>query len=301
MARHVLVTGGTGQVGRELAALEWPAGVELVLPGRAELDLGSRPSIQRYFATGDFAAVINCAAYTAVDRAESDVVAAYAANAFGPAWIAAETRRLDIPMVHVSTDYVFGGHAGRPREPQDAPAPTNVYGASKLAGEIAVLAANDRSTVIRTAWVFSPFGSNFLKTMLRLARDRDEIGVVNDQLGSPTSALDLAMALRTVTLAMINDHKAPTGVFHFVNDGEATWSDFAQEIMAVAAEAGLPTANIRPVSSAEFATVVERPADSRLSTASLKDAYKTRNPHWRDATRAVLYRIATEPNLEGLQ
>ena len=294
MARAVLITGAAGQVGQELALRRWPDDVVLLTPSRTELDISDRASVERYFAANEVAAVVNCAAYTAVDRAEDEIAEAYAANAFAPAWLASAARESDVPIIHVSTDYVFGGAAGRPRETGDEPAPTSVYGASKLAGEIAVRAATNRAVILRTAWVVSQFRSNFLKTMLNLAARMDEIGVVADQVGSPTAAGDIADALQTIVLRMMDDAAAPTGTYHFVNDGEASWADFASAIMEEAAVAGLPAARIRGVTSAEYPTRVTRPADSRLSTTSLRRDYGIAPRHWRDAARDVIGQVAAQ-------
>ncbi|MFC6388508.1 SDR family oxidoreductase, partial [Methylorubrum zatmanii] len=188
----ILILGGAGQVGTELQAYPWPEGVWVHAPDRASLDITDEAAVAAALDERSYAAVINPAAYTAVDKAESDVAAAWRLNALAPAILAAETRKRNIPLVHVSTDYVFDGSGEGFYAPDAAVNPTSVYGASKAAGEMAVRATNPRHAILRTAWVVSPHRGNFVKTMLRLAADRDRLTVVDDQHGCPTSAADLA-------------------------------------------------------------------------------------------------------------
>lgn len=287
MSRPVLITGGTGQVGLELARLDWPADVEPHFPDRAALDLGSEASVA-CLANRDWAAVINCAAYTAVDKAESEVGAAFLANAQGPAWLAEATARAGIPLIHVSTDYVFSGDGEGFYEPGDPVGPPGVYGASKLAGELAVRTGNPRSVVLRTAWVLSAHRENFLKTMLRIGAAGGPLRVVADQTGCPTSAADIAGALQAITLAHLKDSSAPTGIYHFVNAGEASWCDLAREIFALSGAAGGPSADVTAITTADYPTIARRPANSRLCTASLtRDFGMTPRP-WRDAVAEIV-------------
>src|SRR3990167_8723787 len=241
---QILVTGGAGQVGLELARAAWPDAVQLHLPTRDELELGDAAGVAALFSTRPFAAVINAGAYTAVDKAESEVAAAFAANAMGPALSADATRVAGIPLVQVSTDYVFDGSADWAYVEDDPVAPLGVYGASKRAGELAVLAGNRRSVVLRTAWVLSPHRLNFLKTMLRLAADRPALRVVDDQRGRPTSSRDIAETPKTTVLWLIAEPDAPTGVFHFVNAGDTTWAGLAREIFVRSKAAGGPSAEV---------------------------------------------------------
>lgn len=263
---HILIIGGSGQVGLELQSADWPEHVILHAPTRAELDLVDLNSVQVAFAATPFSAVINAAAYTAVDMAETEVAATFAANAMGPAILAEATGKSGIPLIQVSTDYVFDGSKDRAYVETDPSEPLSVYGASKLSGELAVLAGNPRSIVLRTAWVLSVHRANFLKTMLRLAADRPVLRVVSDQHGNPTSARDIAAALKAITLKMIADADAPTGVYHFVNAGETTWAGLADEILALSAAVGGPFAEIQPIASYEHPTLAKRPSNSRLST-----------------------------------
>jgi dTDP-4-dehydrorhamnose reductase len=285
---EILVTGGAGQVGAELARLEWPAGVTLHLPTRSELDIGDAASVEALFAARRFAAVINAAAYTAVDKAEAESAAAFLANAQGPAHLAQASRRAGIPLVHVSTDYVFDGSKDGPYLETDPVAPLGSYGASKLAGEYAVLSGNRRSAVVRTAWVLSAHRGNFLKTMLRLGASNPQLRVVADQIGCPTSAADIAAALKTIALAMIEDADAPTGVFHFVNAGEASWYDLAHEIFALSAAAGGPVPAVAAIATVDYPTPARRPANSRLSTGRITAEYGVHPRDWRAAVRDIV-------------
>lgn len=291
MAASILLTGGGGQIGQELLRLNWPHGLALIAPDRAELDISVRRSVDAFFMHHEIAAVINCAAYTAVDQAEDEIAMAYAVNANGPAWLASAARRAEVPLVHVSTDYVFGEGTG-PRKIEDAAAPTSVYGASKLAGEISVAAAMDRAVIVRTAWLVSPFRSNFLTTMLRLAENAQEIRVVADQMGCPTVAGDLARALKLIVLRMIEEPCAPAGTYHFVNDGEASWSELATTIMAEARDAGLPNARIVEIPSEAFPTKVKRPRDSRLDKSILERDYGITPRTWQAAIKQVVRELA---------
>lgn len=288
--RHILLTGGQGQVGIEILRQPWPSDVRLHAPTRAELDLSDAAAVRRVFAETSFSAVINSGAYTAVDAAEDDVAAAFAANGQGPALLADETRKSGIPLIQVSTDYVFDGSGDRPYVESDPVAPLGVYGASKLAGELAVRAGNPRSVVLRTAWVFSAHRANFLKTMIRLANDRPLLKVVSDQYGCPTSAADIADALKTVTMRLMADPEAPTGVYHFVNDGQANWAEFAAAILA---KCGLD-AEVQGISTAEYPTRARRPANSRLSTVKLNHDFGIIPRPWQAAMTDVIEELQSE-------
>ena len=284
----ILITGGGGQVGLELLAAKWPDHVRLHAPDRSELDLSDAGSVARLFATNTYAAVINAGAYTAVDKAETDVAAAFAANAMGPALLADATRVAGIPLIQVSTDYVFDG-SGQGDYTEEAPVgPLGVYGASKLAGELAVLSGNPRAVVMRTAWVVSRHRSNFVKTMLRLAAERSRLGVVEDQHGCPTSATDIAEALRTISLRMIEDEDAPRGVFHFVNAGSTTWAGLAREVFARSQAAGGPSAEVDGIPTAAYPTPARRPGNSRLSTRKIHQAYGIQPRQWQDAIAEIV-------------
>ncbi len=279
----ILLTGGAGQVGIELQRQDWGEGVTVHAPGRDVLDLADAASVERVLAERPWGAVISSGAYTAVDKAESDVATAWRVNALAPAILAAGTARAGIPIVQISTDYVFAGDKPGFYVEDDPVAPLGVYGASKEGGEGAVRTANPRHAIIRTAWVVGPHRANFLKTMLRLAGDRDEVSVVSDQHGCPTFAGDLAGAIATVTRALIAHADAPAGTYHFVNAGEATWSGFASAIFAASAARGGPSARVKPITTAEYPTPARRPGNSRLATAKIEAAFGIRPRPWQDA------------------
>lgn len=291
---HILVTGGAGQVGLELAAAAWPENVVLHTPTRADLDLASINSVRAAFAKTPFAAVINSGAYTAVDKAEADVAAAFAANAMGPAVLAEVTRHAGAPLIQVSTDYVFDGAGDGFYAEDDPVGPLGVYGASKLAGELAVRTGNPRSVVLRTAWVLSVHRANFLKTMLRLAAGQPALRVVDDQYGCPTSARDIAAALKTITLRMIEDDQAPVGVFHFVNAGETSWAGLAREVFALSTASGGPSAAVEGIATADYPTPARRPANSRLATSKLTRDYGVAPRAWQDAVAEIVAELNAE-------
>lgn len=290
----ILITGGAGQVGLELARVAWPANVRLHRPTRAELDLGDVEAVRATFAATPFKAVINSGAYTAVDKAETDIAAAFAANAMGPAILAEATRAAGIPLVQVSTDYVFDGSGEQDYSEGDPVGPLGVYGASKLAGEYAVRTGNPRSVVLRTAWVLSVHRANFLKTMLRLAADRPALRVVDDQTGSPTSARDIARTLAAITLKMIEDPEAPAGVYHFVNAGSTTWAGLAREVFARSAAHGGPSAEVEGIATADYPTPARRPANSRLSTFKITRDYDITPRPWQDAVAEIVAELHQE-------
>ena len=290
----VLVTGGSGQVGHALSALNWPGDIRVLAPTRAELDLQSPDSIRAWLAAHRPALVINAAAYTAVDRAEDEVAAAFAANAMGPAVLAEETRAAGIPLVHVSTDYVFDGMApGFYRE--DAPvAPIGVYGASKLAGELAVRTGNPAHVILRTAWVVSDHGANFVKTMLRVGAQRPELRVVDDQRGCPTSAADIAAALRGIALRLLHGGDAPFGTVHFVNAGEASWCELARFVFQTAAPLGGPSPQVTAIATADYPTRARRPANSRLATDRIAREYGITPRPWPEAIGEIVTALARQ-------
>lgn len=289
-AIHILIAGSHGQAGQALAHVAWPEGVRLHRPTRSELDLTSGAALAEAFARTPFAAVINAAAFTAVDAAETRAGDAFLANALIPARLADATCAAGIPLVHISTDCVFDGALDRPYAEDDATGPISVYGASKRAGELAVLSANPRSAVVRTAWVVSARGVNFVRTILNAAAQRTGIEVVADRIGSPTSADDLAQALAAVTLNMVADRGAPTGVYHCVNAGEASWADLAAEAIRLA---GLPT-TVVPVAASERPAPAPRPANSRLSCERLTRDHGIVMRDWRSALADIVAELEQE-------
>ena len=281
-----LIVGGSGQVGREMAALAAPGG-ELVLPPRSVLDLTDRASVAAALAPGGFTAVVNLAAWTAVDKAETAVADAIAANALGPAILAEETARTGIPLVHVSTDYVFDGRKTAPYVEDDPVAPLGVYGLSKLLGESAVRTVNPVHLVVRTAWVFGRHGANFVKTMLRLGAERPVVKVVDDQVGTPTAAADLAAALLAMATRLATDQSV-AGTYHFANSGETSWCGFAREVFRLSGASGAKVPELVPITTAEYPTPARRPANSRLSTAKATETFGISPRPWQEALADVV-------------
>ncbi len=287
----VLVTGGSGQLGTALQRC-WPSDWHLAAPGREAFDLTDTRGIADGIAAGHdghrYAAVINCAAYTAVDQAEAERDAAWVLNAEAPAVLAEACVRLDIPILHVSTDYVFsGGKAGAWRI-DDPVGPLNVYGASKLAGEDAVRASGARHAIVRTSWLFSPHGRNFVTAMLKHARRSDAVSVVADQYGCPTSAADLAQALVQLTRALVDDADAPTGTLHFSNRGRTSWAGFAETLFHQSAQRGGPSATVRRISAGDYAAAAPRPENSELDCSTIERQFGILPRPWQDALAQTL-------------
>lgn len=290
---RLAVTGKTGQVVTALLERGAAAGIEVVALGRPELDLGQDRSMLDTLAAASPDVIVSAAAYTAVDKAETEPDLAQAINGRGPGLIAAAAAALNVPVIHLSTDYVFDGSKSEPYVEGDTTGPLGIYGKSKLAGEAAVAAATPNHVILRTAWVYSPFGQNFLKTMLRLAADRPQLRVVDDQRGNPTSALDIADAVLAVARNLVDrpDDAGLRGVFHLAGTGEASWADFAIEIFAASAMAGGPSAEVTRITTADYPTPARRPASSRLSSARLQQIHGVTMPHWTISTRAVVERL----------
>jgi dTDP-4-dehydrorhamnose reductase len=274
ITRRILVTGGTGQIGRDLGAIGWPENFKVDLPSRFELDLTNPSTIRSWLAQCRYDAVVNCAAYTAVERAESERQLAFDINATGVLHLAQETGRCRIPLLHISTDYVFDGEKAQPYTELDEPNPLNVYGASKRAGEEAVRLGNENAIILRTAWLMSEHGTNFLKTILRRAIAGERLRVVNDQIGSPTATTDVAHCIVTLTNCLIIDEDAPRGTYHFVNDESTSWHGLACEILAIASQHRIPYPDVEPVSTTEYPTSARRPRNSVLSTEKLRGDYR---------------------------
>ncbi len=288
---NILITGGTGQVGQSLLELDWPDTVQLFAPSRGDCDLADPASLAACLDSRNWAGVINAGAYTGVDKAESDQAAAWAINAQAPELLARFCANKQIPLIHLSTDYVFSGQGTRAWREDDATAPLGVYGASKLAGEQAVLADCPQAVVLRTAWVISAFGHNFLKTMLRLAADRDQLRVVADQFGCPTSAHDLAQAIQTIFLRQLQQADAPCGLFHAVNAGETDWAGLAKHIFTTSRKDGGPFAEVIAIPSSDYPTPAKRPANSRLDCTKLARQYGLNFRPWTEAVAEIVSRL----------
>lgn len=282
----VLVTGGKGQLGLELQRATWPEGWQVEAIDLDDLNLTDFEAVGRKVADGVYAAIVSGGAYTAVDKAESNQITAWQVNAVAPAAMAEAAAKKGIPIVQISTDYVFDGSNSSGWAPNDATGPLNVYGASKLGGELAVQTSGARYAIVRTSWVVSAHGSNFIKTMLKLAETRDTVNVVDDQKGAPTSARDLAKAVIAVTVVLADG--APSTIWHFANAGETDWAGFARAIFAGSAARGGPFAAVTGIPTRDYPTPARRPAHSRLDTGSLTaDLGVTPRP-WQDALDDIL-------------
>lgn len=282
---RILVTGQNGQVARALQGLK-ADGLAVTAIGRPGLNILDPSSIAAAISATGPDMLVNAAAYTAVDAAETDETAAFRLNRDGAANAARAAAEAGLPIVQLSTDYVFSGDKPEPYTEADAPAPASVYGRSKLAGERAVIEANRQHIVLRTAWVYSGFGKNFLKTMLRLAAQHDTVRIVADQFGTPTAAADIADAIAAVARGIGSaGERKPWGTYHLVSGGTANWAEFAAEIFACSARLGGPSARIEAIATADYPTLARRPANSRLNTAKFVSTFGWLPPHWKEGTR----------------
>ena len=288
MAIHtILVTGSNGQLGWELGQLakSYPA-FKLVLVDRSQLDLSFPERFEKMIHTIKPDCIINTAAYTAVDKSETEKALSYTVNATAVQALARISKALAIPFITYSTDYVFDGEATQPYASSTKVEPVNYYGSTKAAGETLAMEANEDAIIIRTSWVFSSHGNNFVKTMMRLMKERAILNIVADQKGRPTYAKDLAMATMKMIEAM-NAGKSIKGVYHFANTGETTWFDFAAKIKAIA---GLDCA-LNPIETKDFPTPAKRPAYSVLDTSKIEEALSIAIPHWEDALASCMKEI----------
>lgn len=289
---RLAVTGKNGQVVSALQALA-SAELEIVALGRPELDLAQPETVLTALREAKPDVVISAAAYTAVDKAESEPDIAFAVNRDGARAVAHAASDLGIPIIHLSTDYVFDGTKATAYVESDPTGPTSIYGRSKLEGERAVSEATDNYAVLRTAWVYSEYGNNFVKTMLRLSENRDELNVVADQFGCPTSANDIATAIVTIARKLAEDSSARLrGVFHLSGTGETNWANFAKQIFAFSAENGGKSMIVNDITTQQYPTPARRPASSRLDCSKLEEVYGIRLPSWQTSTRAVVTALA---------
>jgi len=292
---RVLVLGGSGQLGTELRALTLPPGVALTAPSRSELDVTDAAALEQAITAGAWSAVINAAGYSHVDRAEHEEALAFAVNAQAAGRLAAATGNRGIPLIHVSTDYVFDGRKGAPYVETDATAPLNAYGRSKFAGEHRVSAANPQHVILRTAWLFSAHGKNFVRTILRLAQERERLTVVADQIGSPTAARDLAEAcLAIARRCAAAPDRAPYGTYHFAGAEAVTWFEFAKAIVEQARGRLTRLPDVEPTTTAQYGSPTARPADSRLDCTAIVQAFGLTPPSWRPALAATVERLLAQ-------
>ena len=288
---RIAVTGSKGQVATSLLERAGPQ-LEVLALGRPAFDLTDRGAVIARLEAARPDVIVNAAAYTAVDKAEAEEAIAFQVNGEGAGYVAEAAARLGVPLLHLSTDYVFDGALDRPYREDDPTGPTGAYGRSKLAGEKAVAARCEHSVILRTAWVYSPFGANFVRTMLRLNQTRDEVGVVADQRGNPTSALDIADTLISVA-ARVKDDSSPAlrGIFHMTGSGEGTWADFAQAVFREAEARGRRATSVKRIATADYPTPAHRPANSRLDNEKLARVYGLSLPDWRGSVATVCARF----------
>ena len=281
---NILITGCNGQLGNEIQLLQAQYAQHTWLNTDVnELDITDKAAIERFVEANEIDGIVNCAAYTAVDKAESDPQLARKLNANAPAFLAEAVAKRGGWMVQVSTDYVFNGTKHTPYVETDEPCPNSVYGQTKLEGEQAVSKLCTNAMIIRTAWLYSEFGNNFVKTMIRLGREREQLGVIFDQVGTPTYAHDLATAIMTAI-----DKGIKPGVYHFSNEGVTSWYDFTKSIHRLA---GINTCQVSPLHTAEYPTPACRPAYSVLDKTKIKDAYGIEIPHWEESLAKCIAKL----------
>ncbi len=278
---QILITGANGQLGSEIKkiAVNFP-GLEFLFTDIVELDITNQGKVAAFLAEHKPVFLVNCAAYTAVDKAEADEKTARLLNATAVSILAEQSAKINCRMIHISTDYVFDGKANRPYS-EDAPInPQSAYGRTKLEGEQICMKNNPRSMIIRTSWLYSAFGNNFVKAMLRLGNERDELKIVSDQIGSPTNAADLAQAILTIISSVADEQKAfEPGIYHYSNEGIASWYDFT---CAIADFAGLPC-KVIPISTNEYPLSAPRPEYSVMDKSKIKHTFDIEIPHWKDS------------------
>jgi dTDP-4-dehydrorhamnose reductase len=288
---RLLVTGRNGQVATALLErAKVHGGIEVTALGRPELDLEKPETVGPAILAARPDIVVNAAAYTAVDKAESEADRAFAANRDGAGAAAAAAHALGVPFIHLSTDYVYPGDKPAPYVESDATGPLGVYGKSKLAGEEAVRAAHSGAIILRTSWVYSPFGANFVKTMLRIGKERETVRVVDDQFGNPTSAIDIADAILRIAPGLVS---APGSgaVLHCCGEGSTTWCGFARHIFAASARLGGPAPRVEAITTAEFPTPARRPGNSRMETAAFAARFGFSLRRWQDAADETVARL----------
>ncbi len=281
---NILITGCNGQLGNEMQLLEkaYPQHTYYNTDVQ-ELDITDQLAVEQFVAENKIDGIVNCAAYTAVDKAEDNKELATTLNTVAPAYLAVAVEKRGGWMIQISTDYVFNGTKHTPYVETDTPSPDSVYGSTKLAGELGVTKFCKRSMIIRTAWLYSTFGNNFVKTMIRLGKEKPELGVIFDQIGTPTYARDLAVVIMTA----INKGIEP-GVYHFSNEGVCSWYDFTKAIHRIA---GITTCHVRPLHTAEYPTPANRPHYSVLDKTKLKQTYGIEVPYWEESLKECIEKL----------
>ena len=298
--KPILVVGKSGQLARCLLDSTVLHNVPMVAVGRPELDLENGEGIDRVMAAVEPSAIVNAAAYTAVDRAEAEPERAFAVNCDGAMLLAAGAARRGIPFIQISTDYVFDGSKQSPYREDDVPAPQNVYGSSKLAGETAVLRAWPGAAVIRTSWVYSPYGNNFVRTMLKLSETQAVVRVVHDQYGAPTSAADLAAAILAIVERLRSTNgSGEAGIYHLAGEGETSWHGFAAAIFASLARRRRRVPKLQAITAAEYPTPACRPENSCLDSSKAECIFGVRLPPWRSSLEECLDRLEMPKELHA--
>ena len=284
-SKRVLVTGANGQLGSEMRRLGAASPNEYIFTDVAELDITDGAAVSRFVKENNVNVIVNCAAYTAVDRAEDDEATAELINSTAVRNLAQAAKEVDAVLFHVSTDYVFGAEGNTPRTEEMPTNPLGVYGRTKLRGEQAIAEVGAKAIIIRTAWLYSEYGNNFLKTMLRLTKEKETLSVVFDQVGTPTYAGDLAMTIFSIIEG--DYYNGNEGIYHFSNEGVCSWYDFAREIATAMGH----TCQINPCHSSEFPSKVTRPPYSVLDKTKIKKTFGVDIPHWRESMIYCLKRI----------
>lgn len=275
MKKNILVTGANGQLGSEIKYLSQFHNISFIFTDIDELDVTCIEAVRAFFSSHKIDYAVNCAAYTAVDKAEEEKELADLVNHTAARNLAIISCEFNVRLIHISTDFVFDGNSSIPFTEKDKTNPVSVYGITKLAGEKAVIEHGKEVIIIRTSWLYSSYGNNFVKTMIRLSKERDSLGIVFDQIGTPTYARDLAETI----LNIINSGNFQSGIYHYSNEGVASWYDFAKAIVEMA---GIKC-NIYPIETYQYPTTAKRPSYSILNKAKIKSAYKIKIPYWKDS------------------
>ncbi|MGL5272223.1 MAG: dTDP-4-dehydrorhamnose reductase [Phocaeicola sp.] len=286
--KKILVTGANGQLGNEMRKLAAAQSVhEYIFTDVAELDICDQCAIENFVVSNKIDAIVNCAAYTAVDKAEEQVDFCTLLNATAVAYLAQAAEKVGASFIQVSTDYVFDGTAHIPYTEEYPTSPNSIYGKTKRTGEEAALAGCSKSVVIRTSWLYSTFGNNFVKTMIRLGREREMLGVIFDQIGTPTYAADLAEAI----VSVLNHQEIVPGIYHYSNEGVCSWYDFTKTIHRLT---GITTCQVNPIHTADYPTAATRPHYSVMDKSKIKQVYGIKIPHWEESLQRCIAILESE-------